>query len=235
MHPQERDLIVSVFDRVAATAGAPKDAEAEALIRDRARTLPDAVYALTQAVCLQEVALRQAQTRIAELERQVVAARPAAPGGFLGAAPNNPWGPPPTSVPPATSVPSVPPQPVQAAAPQYQPQYQPMPQYAQQQQAAPWGMSQGGGFLRGIGGTILGVAGGTLLAEGISSMFSGHHAGLGGLGGLGSGLAAEAGRVVENVTVNNFYGEQGDSDPGNSTDLDVSSTADDSGTDTVDF
>lgn len=211
MHPQERDLIAQVFDRLAGSAGVPKDAEADALIRERARALPDPVYALVQAVCLQEVALRQAQSRIAELERQVTA-RPAGGSGFLGGAPANPWG--------GGSVPPVPPQPQQ---PQYQqPQYQ-QPQYPQPQQYAqpsPWGMGGGGGgFLRGVAGTAMGVAGGTLLAEGISSLFSGHHSGFGGgFGGAGGALAAGGERVVENVTVNNYYGDQSADDGSSSTD-----------------
>lgn len=197
MHPQERELIASVFERLSAQAAAPRDPEAEALIHERARALPDALYLLAQTACLQDIALKQAQARIAELERQA-ASRPAASGSFLGAA--NPWGAAPTSVPvtqPAAYAP--PPQPAYAPQPQVQPG---------------WGMPQaGGGFLRGVAGTALGVAGGSLLAEGISSLFSGHHTGLGGFGGGGFGgnaFAADPARVVENVTVNNYYGDQGD-------------------------
>ncbi|HTH17704.1 MAG TPA: DUF2076 domain-containing protein [Magnetospirillum sp.] len=234
MHPQERDLIAGVFDRLAASSGTPKDAEADALIRERARALPDPVYTLVQAVCLQEVALRQAQARIAELERQAPP-RPAG-AGFLGGAPANPWG--------ASPIPSVPPQP-QYQQPQYQqPQYpQPQPpQYAPQPQSAPWGMG-GGGFLRGVAGTAMGVAGGTLLAEGISSLFSGHHSGFGGGfggGGFGGGaFGAEPQRVVENVTVNNYYGDQtADDSSDSSADAnwqDDGSTDTDSGDDSVDM
>lgn len=196
MHPQERDLINSLFDRLTPQAATPRDPEAEALIHERARALPDALYVLAQAACLQDVALKQAQARIAELERQATA-RPAASGSFLGGAPANPWGAPPTSVPPTSA-------PYQSQQPAYLPQQA----YAPPQQS--WGMPQAGGsFLRGVAGTALGVAGGTLLAEGISNLFGGHHAGFGGsLGGFGGAFAAEPQRVVENVTVNNYYGDQ---------------------------
>ncbi|MGE5475591.1 MAG: DUF2076 domain-containing protein [Bacteroidales bacterium] len=224
MHPQERDLVISLFDRLAAQPAAPRDPEAEALIGERARLLPNALYALAQTACLQDLALKQAQARISELERQVAAA-PAAASSFLGGATANPWGARPTSVPVT--------QPTYAPAPMPMPQ----PSYAPQQQGG-WGMpAAGGGFLRGVAGTALGVAGGTLLAEGISSLFSGHHGGLGGLGGFGgSALAAEPARVVENVTVNNYYGDQsadsdssadaGWQDDGSGTDSDSGGSAD---------
>lgn len=232
MHPQERELISSMFDRLAPQAAAPRDPEAEALIAERARALPNAVYALAQTACLQDIALRQAQARIAELEQQL-AARPTATatataGSFLGAAPVNPWGAARTSVPPTASP--------------YQPQqpaYAPQPGYAAPPQQS-WGMPPaGGGFLRGVAGTALGVAGGALLAEGISSLFSGHHAGFGtglggmGLGGVGGALAAdharvvEPARVVENVTVNNYYGDGQPADASDDTGDDDSAWPDD--------
>lgn len=180
MYPQERELIVDICNRLSAAASQPRDAEAEALIHSRLAPTAETLYALVQAVALQDVALRQAQTRITELERQ--GASIAAPAsGFLGAA--NPWG---TGA--RTSVPSVPAQPVYAA-----PVQAPVPPQAG---AAPWGQGAGGGFLRGVAGTALGVAGGAMLAQGLSSLFGGH---LGGVGGTTSP------QNVENVTVNNYY------------------------------
>lgn len=225
MYPQERDLIAGVFDRLGSATAQPKDPEAETLIQERARTLPDATYHLVQAVCLQDVALRQAQVRIAELERQI-AARPAAASGFLGGAQGNPW----TS----GSVPAVPPQPMaQTAQPNY-PQTHTTPMAAMPQQASPWGMSQGGGFLRGVAGTALGVAGGALLAQGISSLFSGSHAGF--AGGMGAGgLANAANPVTENVTVNNYYGDQQDQGNATSDTSGWQDTSDDSDLDSGDF
>ncbi len=203
MNPTERELIQSVLDRLARVAGSPKDPEAEALITEGTRRLPDSGYNLVQAVVVQELGLKQAESRIAELERQLAEARAAAPqaqpqaGGFLGG--GNPWG--------RGSVPPVPPQQTQPAyAPPAQQQYAPQ-QYAAPAAAAPspWGQSAGGGFLRSAATTAAGVAGGVLLAEGLSSLFSGHHGG----GGFGSpwGGGGMAGPVSENVTVNNYYGD----------------------------
>ncbi|MGE5517155.1 MAG: DUF2076 domain-containing protein [Bacteroidota bacterium] len=197
MHPQERDLIATMFDRLAAQPAAPRDPEAEALIHERARALPDALYALAQTACLQDIALKQAQARIAELERQAAAAARPAATSFLGNAAASPWGAAPTSVP--VTQPAYAPPPAAYAAPQ-----------------PGWGMPQaGGGFLRGVAGTVLGVAGGALLAEGVSSLFSGNH---GGLGGFGGAMAAEPVRNVENVTVNNYYGDQSAADATTDTD-----------------
>ena len=195
MTPQERDLIESVFSRLAQTAGAPKDPEALALITERVRALPDAAYGLVQAVLVQENILKQAQTHIAELEQRLAQAPAAAAPSFLGAAPANPW---------AQSAP-------RPAPAQQQPVYQ-QPTYAQpQQQASPWGQPAGGGFLRQAATAAAGVAGGMLVAEGISSLFSGHHGGFGGgfdnAGGFGGGQP----EVVENVVVNNYYGDNADS------------------------
>lgn len=204
MTPQERDLIQTVIDRLAKVAGSPKDAEAEAYLTERLRPLPDAAYNLVQAVVIQELGLKQAETRIAELERQLAEARAAAPqsqpagAGFLAGSPN-PWAR--SSVPP---VGAPPPQP-QYAAPS--PQYAPAPQYAAQQPTS-WGQpAAGGGFLRSAATTAAGVAGGVLLAEGLSSMFSGHHG-----GGFGGGFAGGSpwgatpvSETVNETVVNNYY------------------------------
>lgn len=94
MTPEERSLIDGLFERMREVQGAPRDAEAEALIRQRVAEMPYAPYALAQSVLVQEHALQQAYARIEELEAEANAmqaeldARPAAQapqnGGFLG-------------------------------------------------------------------------------------------------------------------------------------------------------
>ena len=186
MSPQERQLIESVFSRLAQNANTPKDAEAQALIAQRVQAQPDAVYGLVQAVLVQENLLQQAQARINQLEQQQQ--QQPAGGSFLGAAPANPW-----------SRPS--PQQAQQASFASPPQYAQPQQFAQ---PAPWGQPAGGGFLQQAATAAVGVAGGMLLAEGVSSLFSGHHGGFGG-GFQPSGLGGQP-EMVENVTVNNYYG-----------------------------
>jgi hypothetical protein len=239
MNSQERELIQSVFDRLSHMAGAPKDAEAEALIAERLRTLPDGAYNLVQAVVMQELTLKQAQAHITEIERQLAEARkavpPAAPagaGGFLPGGAPNPWG----QSAARSAIPQVPPQQQYAQPPQYaQPQQVAQPQQFAPPPASAWGQpaAQGGGFLRNAATAAAGVAGGVLLAEGISSLFSGgHRGGFGGGGGFagGGGHMPANETVTENTTVNNYYGAEAVADDQADASADTQSVAyDDSG------
>jgi len=208
MTPQEKDLIRGVFDRLAAHRSV-KDPDAEAFIKDRVQGQPDAAYGLVQAVILLEAGLNQAQARINELQRQQEQGQ--AGGGFLGG--GGPWG--------GGSVPRSAPQP--AYAPQQPPAYY-APQAAPA--ASPWTQQPaGGGFLRNAATMAAGVAGGALIAEGLSNLLGGHHYGYGGGfgGGYGTGFGGP-GEVVENVTVNNYYDNQAAA--GHQADYDNSSVQD---------
>jgi hypothetical protein len=213
MSPEERQMLTDLFERVRGQANAPRDRDAESLIADAIRTQPYAPYLLTQAVLLQEQALRAADQKLQELQAQVVhmqdelahaQAQPApGAGSFLGglfgggasrpapqqpAANPNPWG-----------------GGAQQAgyASQQQGGYAPTPQQGGPA-TGPWGApqpQQSGGFLKGALGAAAGVAGGMLLADSFKGLLGGgqaNAAGLGGLGGLGAGAGGE--RVV-----NNYY------------------------------
>ncbi|HZB90410.1 MAG TPA: DUF2076 family protein, partial [Stellaceae bacterium] len=67
MTPQERDLITALLGRLKQQGGQPKDAEAEALIRQGVADQPDASYLLVQTVLIQDMALHDAERRIADL------------------------------------------------------------------------------------------------------------------------------------------------------------------------
>lgn len=202
MTPQEKDLIQSVFDRLAAHNVA-KDGEADALIRSNLQRQPDAAYGLVQAVIMLEAGVNQAQARITELQRQLEQAQSAAPaasgGSFLGGA--SPWA-------NAGAVPRSQPAPM---APPPQTYYQPAPVMAPMQ-ASPWAQpSAGGSFLRNAATMAAGVAGGTLIAEGLTSLLGGHNYGGGFGGGMGGGFGGYGGgpsEIVEQVTVNNYYDNQ---------------------------
>jgi hypothetical protein len=86
MTPQEKDLITSLMDRLTKAGGEPKDREAEALIRQSVAEQPDAPYQLVQTVLIQDMALNQAQSRIADLEKKLAEATPRTqqPTSFLG-------------------------------------------------------------------------------------------------------------------------------------------------------
>ena len=203
MTPDERNLIAGLFSRLKdAEAGAgPKDNEADAFIRQSVAAQPSAPYLLVQTVLVLEHALQNAQARIAELEKQLQAARPAQPSGssgFLGnmAEKLGPWGR--RDQPQAAPQPM--PMPPQPAAPQ--------PGYGSYASTAAMPPSAGGGFLRSALTTAAGVAGGALLFQGIESLL-GHNAGAFGPGlgaSYGTGWGGAGGGTVVNETVNNYYG-----------------------------
>lgn len=222
MSPEERQLLQGLFDRMKASATAPRDGEAEQMIADNLRSQPYAPYLLAQTVIIQDQALQAANQRLQQLEQEVRDAqqsRQGSSGGFLsglfggGAASAPPvpqrsvWnqgggGGLPGGAPPAGN---------------YPPQQEPYPPqgyggpgggygagFGGGMGGGPWGGGQpaGGGFLRGALSTAAGVAGGVLMADSIRSLFGGSHGtGLGGLG-IAQGVPGMGGETV----VNNYYG-----------------------------
>src|SRR5256885_3109880 len=84
MTPQERQLMVQLFDRLATLENAPRDPDAEAMIREGFRRAPNAAYALVQTVLLQDEALKAANAHIQQLEQATgTAQQPDQPRGFL--------------------------------------------------------------------------------------------------------------------------------------------------------
>ena len=206
MTPQERELLTNLVARLKQAPAAEKDEEAVTMIRDLVRDLPDAPYLLAQTVLIQDYALHQAQSRIAELERQGQPQRSSGGGSFLGAI----FG--------SGAAPR--PQPAQQ-----QPTYTQAPPAYGQPQPGPWGgggpfaQSSGPSFLRTAAATAAGVAGGALLFQSIESLLGAGHGGWGGgLGGFGTtGFEGPAPGLTETV-INNYYGDAG---PGGPADTDV--------------
>ncbi|WP_248751306.1 DUF2076 domain-containing protein [Pseudomonas sp. MWU15-20650] len=187
MNSEEQTLIDGLFSRLqqAETDSAPRDALAEARIKEHMTRQPAAGYYMTQSILVQEHAIKsldaqnkQQAQQIQQLQDELQQARsqtaqPApSSGGFLssifGGGSREPQ--PTQSAPPASSggwrEPARPsfgqPVPQQNyAAPQQNYQQPPAP-------AAPIGS----GFLGGALKTAAGVAGGVMLAEGISSLFN---------------------------------------------------------------
>ncbi len=189
MTPQERDLLQSLADRIAATPAPQRDPEADALIREKLGTRPDSLYILTQTVLIQEIALNQANARLHELEQQH--APPPQPTSFLGKLFGAGAAPRPQAPPPQNYAPPY--------APQYTPQYDaPPPQY----QAGPF---QGSSFLRSAASTATGVAAGALAFEGIEALFGHHGGGFGGGYGEGFGGGSFLGGAPSETVINNYY------------------------------
>ena len=204
MTPQEKELITSLMDRLKKVGGEPKDAEAEALIRQSTAQQPNAPYQLVQTVLIQDMALNQAQTRIADLEKRLAdATARTQPTSFLGglagrtgaSPPFGPWGQP------------APAAPVQGQGGYGQGGYGQVG-YARPDYAPPppplAGVQGGSGFLRSAAATAAGVAGGALLFEGIQSML-GHHA-----DGILGGIPQQP--AITETVINNYYGDEGEPD-----------------------
>ena len=201
MTPQERDLITALLARLKAQGTQPKDAEAEALIRQGMQAQPDAPYLLVQTVLIQDMALNAAQSRIAELERQRAEAKTAPapqeqPTSFLGGAGHG-------SVPSAGAWPrSAPASPGQA--PVWTQSHDGAPQPAAPTGPVPPTMmpGAGSGFLRQAAATAAGIAGGALLFQGIQSLFGPHYYGSNWL----AGTPMQPG--LSETVINNYYGDQ---------------------------
>ena len=79
MTPEERNLVTELFDRLATLENAPRDPDAERLIKDGLRQAPNATYALVQTALVQDEALKRADARIRELEGEPAADAPRTP------------------------------------------------------------------------------------------------------------------------------------------------------------
>jgi uncharacterized protein len=175
MTPEERNLVVDLFDRLARLEDSPRDREAERLIQDGLRQAPNATYALVQTTLIQDEALKRADGRIRELEAQLggPGAEPPRQGGFLESMRESVFGR--REAPRAGSVPTVRPGGEGApmgAPPAYRTEAQPMAQAPMMGQP-----SAGGSFLGTAAATAAGVIGGSLMMDSIRSMMGGHRGG----------------------------------------------------------
>lgn len=144
MNTKEREQLNRFLSQLVAAHAAPKDADAETLIRDAVARQPDAAYLLVQKAFLQEQALLTAQSRIEQLQGEVDSLR-AAPG--RGAFANgDAWG---------NSAARTAPQPAM-----------PAPAASAPAPASSWGS----GWLGNVAGTAAGVAAGAFLFQGIENL-----------------------------------------------------------------
>ncbi|HYN78168.1 MAG TPA: DUF2076 domain-containing protein [Lamprocystis sp. (in: g-proteobacteria)] len=161
MNIDERNLIEGLFTRLqqAEAQAGPRDAEAEQLIQGLMARQPAASYLLAQVALVQEHGLRNLQTRVEELERDL-AARPQGGGGLLGGLfGGRPQG----NAQPAMPARSQPP-----ARGGWGNSGAPAPGAMSMQSGA-----QGGGFMAGAMQTAMGVAGGVLIGNAIGGLFAG--------------------------------------------------------------
>jgi hypothetical protein len=206
---------MQLTERINQTQLQEKDPDAQNLLGRELGANSDALYIMAQTLLVQNMALEQLKSQVAQLQQQLQQAQqqPAHTTSFLGRLlgerdePRTPQ----------------PPPPYPAQQPQQQgwqpvPNYQqaPPPQYAQPQYAQPQYVSAPVGqpsFLRGAMQTAAGVAAGALVFEGIESLMHpyGHGSGWGGpgMGTFGGGFGGGFERPVEETVINNYYDKPG--------------------------
>lgn len=190
MNSEEQTLIDGLFSRLqqAETDSAPRDALAEARIKEHMTRQPAAGYYMTQSILVQEHAIKsldaqnkQQAQQIQQLQDELQQARSQAAqpapssGGFLSSifgGGSSRDSQPAQSAPASTGGGWREParQSFGQPAPQQQNYGAPQQNYQQPQQAP--AAPIGSGFLGGALKTAAGVAGGVMLAEGISSLFN---------------------------------------------------------------
>ena len=182
MTPEERNLVVELFDRLGTLEDAQqRDPEAERLIRDGLRQAPNAPYALVQTVLVQDEALKRANARIQELEGNAAANATPRDSSFLGGVRDSLLG----RRESRGSVPSV--RPNEAAQGTSQGTSQGASQEMSQGMSPVWrtgtpasgptpgyAPAAGGSFLGTAAAAAAGVIGGSLLMGGIRNLMGGH-------------------------------------------------------------
>ena len=181
MNLQEREQLSSFLQQLTQAQAAPKDGEAEALIRDACNRQPDAAYLLVQRAMQLEQALQIVQSQAGKLQAELEQMRAGARAGFLDQA-NTRGRPAAMQAAPAG-----------AAPPQVPPQ-------VQTQAAASPASSWGSGLLGNVATTAAGVVAGSFLFQGIGNLMGHHQSGT----GFGNSSAQPA-PATENTVINNYY------------------------------
>jgi hypothetical protein len=165
MTPQERQLLTSFLQQLAQTRADPKDAEADALIREAISRQPDASYLLAQRAMGLDLALKAAQAQTEKLQAELDQAKRGNETSFVGNA--GAWG---RSAPAAGAG-------QQPLAPLSQSYGKPLaPAAVNAQPPSSWGS----GMLANLATTAAGVVAGSFLYQGIEQMMGHHNAGFGG-------------------------------------------------------
>jgi hypothetical protein len=178
MTPEERKLVEDLFERLRTLENAPRDADAVDAINRGLDLAPNALYPLVQSVLVQDEALKRADARIRELEKELGIEPPqgGGQGGFLDnmrdtlLGKNERRG----SVPPVRQNPNAWGPAYNQGAPMQSESYG-RPPYGQQ--PVPPQDTGGSSFLGTAAATVAGVVGGALLMNSFKNMFGGQQQG----------------------------------------------------------
>ncbi|APO84480.1 DUF2076 domain-containing protein [Pseudomonas putida] len=184
MNTEEQTLIDGLFGRLkqAEDPSQPRDAQAQACIEEHVRQQPAAPYYMAQAILVQEAAIKRLDEQNKQLEAELKQARAQAEAALAGSAPSNGGGGFLSSIFGSSgrnAAPAVQPQrpaaaPVASGGGWREPSAPGFSQPQTQQPGFGAAPARGGAssFLGGAMQTAAGVAGGVLLAQGISSLFN---------------------------------------------------------------
>ncbi len=239
MTPQEQQLLQDLCARLTLTQGQPKDAQADAELRQGLSAAPDATYWLAQRTLMLEQALQQAQQQITQLQQQVQQqaqrlqqsheqrSASQGAGSFLSGGIDTHFGRAPDAYPQI------------AAQPSYATQATAQPaqssgwrdrffgggagvRAAQTQAYAPQAApAQSSSFLGNAAAAAAGVAGGMFLFNGLGNLMGNHHAGAN--SGLNSLFGGDESQAAQSAS-QNPHGGVGD----------TSSLANDAGLNSID-
>jgi hypothetical protein len=175
MTPQERQLLTTFLQQLSQTRADPKDAEADALIREAISRQPDANYLLVQRAVGLDLALKAAQAQAEKLQAELDHVKRGDETSFVGNA--GAWG---------RSAPA-------GSAAQQPSTSSPQGYGKGPAQAGPSAMqpsSWGSGMLANLATTAAGVVAGSFLYQGIQQMMGHHGAGFGANAATDSPMAA---------------------------------------------
>ena len=174
MTPQERELLSTFLQQLAHSKADPKDAEAEAMIRDALSKQPDAEYLLVQRALGLELASKALQAQVEKLQAELDQGKRGNGTSFLGN--TGSWG---RSAPASNAAR----EPLAAS----QQRYGKGPAHAAVT-APP--SAWGSGMLANLATTAAGVVAGSFLYQGIQQMMGHHNAGSASDDTLGTSAAA---------------------------------------------
>lgn len=207
MNAQEKQALQDFLQELARARVQNKDREAEAMILQAVRNLPDAPYLLVQRTLLQEQALNHAQQQIATLQQEINNVRHTGGSSFLGSAAASQWG--------RSSYPARPPAGVHQDDAY---RYHGNQQFYGAPVARPGLMSGGmGSFLGNMASVAAGVAAGSFLFHGIDQLLHPHDGDQGhdqqGLADM-SGEPSAPDQLAQDAGFNDIGGWEGDSGGG---------------------
>jgi uncharacterized protein len=193
MTPQERELLSTFLQQLTHSSAEPKDAEAEAMIRDSLSKKPDADYLLVQRALGLDLASKALQAQVEKLQAELDQGKRGNGSSFLGNMGS--WG---RSAPASNAAR----EPLAASQQRYGKGSNPAT-------AAP--SAWGSGMLANLATTAAGVVAGSFLYQGIQQMMGHHNAGSASSDNLDTTASSEPNGALADEEVSDAFDDSNDS------------------------